>query len=115
MTLMSTSDYVTLHARVTPGTVGLIGRRELRAMKPTACLINTARAALVDEQALIDALNGGWISGAGLDVYHREPVEPDHPLLSMDPDRVMLSAHIAGITREVEGHHCRLLTGMIIQ
>jgi len=113
--MLSSSDYITLHARVTPSTNGLIGRRELKAMKPTACLINTARAALVDEQALVDALNEGWIRAAGLDVYHREPLEPDHPLLSMGRDKVLLSAHLAGSTHEVERHHCRLLNTGIIQ
>jgi D-3-phosphoglycerate dehydrogenase len=115
MDLMSNSDYVTLHVRVTPSTRGMIGQRELKAMKPSACLINTARAALVDEQALIDALQEGWIRGVGLDVYHREPVEADHPLLSIDPDCVLLSAHLAGSTYEVEEHHCRLLNAGIIQ
>ena len=113
--LMASADYVSLHVRVTPTSRDMIGRREFKAMKPTACLINTARAALVDEQALIEALSEGWIRGAGLDVYHREPLEPDHPLLSIDRDRVILSAHLAGSTHEVEGHHCRLVNDSVIQ
>ena len=113
--LMASADYVSLHVRVTPTSRGMIGRREFKAMKPTACLINTARAALVDELALIEALSEGWIRGAGLDVYHREPLEPDHPLLSIDRDRVILSAHLAGSTHEVEGHHCRLVNASVIQ
>lgn len=115
LTLMSSSDYVTLHARLTPGSVGIIGRRELKAMKPTACLINTARAALVDEEALIEALRKGWIRTAGLDVHHQEPLPLDHPTLSMDPDRVILSPHLAGSTREVNTHHSRLLTDTLIR
>jgi len=113
--LMSRADYVTLHARLDTSSMKLIGRSELRAMKPSACLINTARAALVDEQALIDALNGGWIRAAGLDVYHREPLEPDHPLLKIDRNKLLLSPHLGGSTVEVELHHCEILNSAILQ
>ncbi len=113
-TLMANSDYITLHARITPASIGIIGRNELRLMKPTACLINTARAALVDEEALLEALSDGWFRMAGLDVHHQEPLPLDHPLFAIDPNRVILSPHLAGSTREVENHHSRLLTETII-
>jgi D-3-phosphoglycerate dehydrogenase / 2-oxoglutarate reductase len=82
--LLATSDYVTLHAPATPATAGLIGEAELRAMKPTAYLINTSRGALVDESALERALDEGWIAGAALDVLAQEPARPGHPLLAHD-------------------------------
>lgn len=113
--LVAESDYVTLHARVNESTVGLIGERELRAMKPTACLVNTARAALVEEAALIHALQNGWIRGAALDVFHREPLSRDDALLVIDRDRLVLSPHLAGSTFEVESHHSRLLAADILR
>jgi D-3-phosphoglycerate dehydrogenase len=82
--LLAESDYVSIHAPASPETAGLIGERELRAMKPTAFLVNTSRGALVDEAALVRALEEGWIAGAALDVLSREPPPPDHPLLALD-------------------------------
>jgi D-3-phosphoglycerate dehydrogenase len=82
--LLSESDYVSLHAPATPETQGLIGEAELRAMKPTAYLINTSRGALIDEEALERALEEGWIAGAAIDVLVQEPARPDHPLLRLD-------------------------------
>jgi D-3-phosphoglycerate dehydrogenase len=82
--LLATSDYVSLHAPATPETAGLIGEAELRAMKPTASLINTSRGALVDEDALLRALQEGWIAGAALDVLATEPARAGHPLLALD-------------------------------
>ena len=67
-------------------------------MKPTAYLINTARAGLVDEEALIHALKQGTIAGAGLDVFRHEPLPPDHPLVKLD--NVTLTSHLAGTTTE---------------
>jgi len=82
--VLTESDYISLHAPATPATAGLIGERELRSMKPTAFLINTSRGALVDEEALVRALEEGWIAGAALDVLRREPPAADHPLLALD-------------------------------
>jgi D-3-phosphoglycerate dehydrogenase len=82
--LLAESDYVSLHAPATPETTGLIGEQELRAMQPTAYLVNTSRGALVDEDALVRALREGWIAGAALDVLREEPPPADHPLLAFD-------------------------------
>jgi lactate dehydrogenase-like 2-hydroxyacid dehydrogenase len=80
--LLERSDFVSLHAPLTPGTRGLIGERELGLMKPTAVLVNTARGGLVDTGALERALREGEIAAAGLDVTDPEPLPADHPLLT---------------------------------
>jgi D-3-phosphoglycerate dehydrogenase len=92
------ADVVTLHCPKTPETVGLIGEAQLRAMKPTAYLINTARGGIVDEAALHAALTSGVIAGAGIDVFAQEPPPADHPLLKLD--NVIAAPHVAGVTRE---------------
>jgi glyoxylate reductase len=81
--LLEASDFVSLHAPLTPETRHMIGETQLRRMKPTAVLVNTARGPLVDEAALERALREGWIWAAGLDVFEREPVPTDHPLLRL--------------------------------
>jgi len=89
--LLRNSDYVSLHAALTPQTHHLLGMEEFKKMKPTAYLINTARGGLVDEQALCEALSKGYIAGAGLDVLETESVSPDHPLLRFD--NVIVTPH----------------------
>jgi glyoxylate reductase len=91
-TLLRESDFVSLHVPLTDATRSMIGESELRAMKPTACLINTARGGVVDQSALVRALREGWIAGAGLDVAAVEPIPDDDPLLSAP--NVVLLPHI---------------------
>lgn len=97
--ILREADVVSLHVRLEPETRGLLGRKELALMKPTAILINTGRGALVDRDALLDALRERKIQGAGLDVFHEEPLKPDDPLLALP--NVVLTPHIAGQTPEV--------------
>lgn len=82
-TLLAKSDFVSLHTPLTPETRHLINREALRKMKHTAILINTARGPIVDQEALYDALTDGTIAYAALDVTDPEPMQPDHPLLSL--------------------------------
>jgi D-3-phosphoglycerate dehydrogenase len=81
--LLAQSDYVSVHTPLLPGTRHLIGAAQLARMKPTAFLINTARGAVVDEKALIEALRAGRIAGAGLDVFETEPLADDSPLRTL--------------------------------
>jgi len=92
--LMAQADFVSLHARLTEQNQHLINAEKLALMKPTAYLINTSRAGLIDEAALVDALKAGKIAGAALDVYEHEPPQPDDPLLALD--NVTLTPHMAG-------------------
>jgi len=97
--ILKEADVVTLHLRLVPETRGFLGRRELALMKRTALLVNTARGALVEREALLDALAQGKIAGAALDVFHDEPLKSGDPLLGRD--NVVLSPHNAGQTAEV--------------
>lgn len=92
------ADFVTVHIPMTPQTKGLIGARELALMPKGARVINTARGGIVDETALIAALQSGHIRGAALDVFEKEPPAADNPLLKLD--NVILSPHSAGLTVE---------------
>jgi D-3-phosphoglycerate dehydrogenase len=92
------ADAVSLHLPLGPATRGIVGREQLRAMRPHAVLVNTARGGLVDEAALAEALREGWIKAAGLDVFESEPPPPDHPLLGLE--NCLLSPHVAGTTAE---------------
>jgi len=97
--VLARSDFVSLHIRLTPETRSFIGRREFSLMKPGAILVNTGRGPLVDRDALLAALRAGGIAGAGLDVFHDEPVKPDDSLLGCA--NTVLSPHNAGQTPEV--------------
>ena len=94
-TLLATADVVSLHCPLNAETRGMIGEAELRAMKRDALLINTARGGLVDEHALVRALNEGWIAGAGFDVLSQEPPRDGNPLLELDLPNFILMPHVA--------------------
>ncbi len=96
--LLAVSDYVSIHVPVTKDTVGLINEPRLRMMKPTAYLVNTARGAIVDEAALVKALKEKWIAGAALDVYQKEPIGQDHPLLGLR--NTVLAPHLASASKQ---------------
>ena len=97
--ILATADVVSLHVRLAPETRGFLGKKELALMRPTAILVNTGRGALVDRDALLAALREGRIMGAGLDVFHQEPLAADDPILSLP--NVVCSPHNAGQTPEV--------------
>jgi D-3-phosphoglycerate dehydrogenase len=92
--LLHRSDFVSLHLPLSERTHHLIGESELRAMRSSAFLLNTARGGLVDERALVRALREGWIAGAGLDVFETEPPDPSNPLLTLP--NVVHTPHSAG-------------------
>jgi phosphoglycerate dehydrogenase-like enzyme len=94
--LLERSDFVSLHVPLNPGTRGLIGEPELRAMKPSAYLVNTARGPIVDQAALGSALREGWIAGAALDVTEPEPLPPDDPLL--ETPNLIVIPHLGSAT-----------------
>ncbi|GGZ29270.1 2-hydroxyacid dehydrogenase [Streptomyces inusitatus] len=95
--LLESSDFVSVHLVLGPRTRGLIGEAELRRMRPTAYLVNTSRAAIVDQDALLRALREGWIAGAGADVFETEPLAPADPLRSA-PNFLGLP-HLGYVTR----------------
>ena len=96
--LLESADVLSLHLVLAPTTIDILSAVDLAAMKPSAILINTSRAELVNEQALIEALQRGVISGAGLDVFWQEPLPTAHPLLSLD--NVVLTPHLGYATDE---------------
>jgi D-3-phosphoglycerate dehydrogenase len=96
--LLARADFVQLNCPLTPETEGLIGREQFARMKPSAFFVTTARGPVHDEAALYDALVSGTIAGAGIDVFHDEPPDPAHPLLTLE--NVVASPHTAGITVE---------------
>lgn len=94
--LLAEADIITLHVPRTSATRGLIGRRELAVMRPGAIVVNTSRGEVIDEAALLDALQGHRLGGAGLDVFSQEPLPVGHPLTQID--NVVLSGHAASFT-----------------
>jgi D-3-phosphoglycerate dehydrogenase len=111
-TVLARSDVVSLHLLLNDETRGMITREKIAKMKPGVILVNTARAAVVDEAAMIDALKSGHIRHAGLDVFNIEPLPGDHPLTKLP--NVTLSAHSAFRTPEASENlieaarvHCR--------
>jgi D-3-phosphoglycerate dehydrogenase len=119
-TLLRESDFVSVHARLGPETAGLLGAAELAQMKPSAYVINTARAGLIDETALVEALRAGRLAGAALDVFWKEPLEPSHPLLAFAGEQVteapklLLTPHLAGPTVEIPEHHSQMVVDDVL-
>lgn len=110
--LLAQSDFVSIHCPLSSATRGLIGKPELELMKEEAYLINTARGPIVDERALIRALQSGQIAGAALDVFEQEPISPDNPLLQMD--NVLLAPHAIGWSDELMlGNGTECCTGIL--
>ena len=96
--LFRQSDVITIHTKLSPRTTGIVGVREIGLMKPDAFLVNTSRGPIIDEAALIAALQEGRIGGAGIDVYAMEPLPADHPLRTTP--RTILTPHIGYVTEE---------------
>lgn len=99
-TLVRRSDVLSVHTPLNDSTRGIIGAEQLKAMKPTARVINVARGGIIDEQALADALRDGVIAGAAVDVFTKEPPPEDHPLLSAP--RLLLTPHLGASTHEAQ-------------
>jgi phosphoglycerate dehydrogenase-like enzyme len=106
--LLGASDYVVLAVPLTPETERMIGEHELLAMRPTAYLVNVSRGRVIDEQALIRALQSGWIAGAGLDVTVEEPLPKDSPLWDMP--NVILTPHMSGLTDQYSARLTAIFT-----
>jgi D-3-phosphoglycerate dehydrogenase len=105
--LLAEADVVSMHAAVTPDTVGLMSADRFAAMKSGAVYVNAARAALHDLDALVAALRSGQVGAAGLDHFEGETLATDHPLASLP--NVVLTPHIGGATYDTEANHTRLL------
>ena len=110
--LLEESDYVSLHVPLTPETYHMIGEEQLRKMKSTAFLINTARGKVVDQKALYKALKEGWIAGAGLDVFEQEPIPPDDPLLQLE--NVVFAPHAASASYETRSKMAEMVADNLI-
>ena len=96
--LIASSDILVLACPLTPQTRGLLDRRRIASMRPGSLVINVARGAVIDDDALIEALHSGRIGGAALDVFQTQPLPPDHPYFGFD--NVLITPHMAGITQE---------------
>lgn len=111
--LLATSEVVSIHAPLNEATQSLITKQELQAMRPTAYLLNSGRGGIIQEEDLLVALREGWIAGAALDVFAREPLAEDHPFLQIEPlyrHKLLLTPHIAWASEEAR---IALLDGII--
>jgi D-3-phosphoglycerate dehydrogenase len=111
--LLAEADVVSMHAKVTPETAGLIDRKAIRRMKPGTVYLNTARAALHDVDALTEALVDGHLAGAGLDHFEGESLDPSHPLARLP--NVVLTPHIGGATYDTEANHTTMIADDIVR
>lgn len=96
--LLRTADVISVHAKLTDDSRGLIGKSQFDLMKPNTLLVNVARGPIIDTEALVDALNSGHLGGAAIDVFDQEPIPADHPLLGCE--QVVLTPHCADMTPE---------------
>lgn len=110
--VLRSSDFISIHARLTEENHHMIGEREFSLMKPTAYFINTARAGLVDEHALYKALTSGQLAGAAIDVFEQEPPGKDHPLVTLD--NITITPHMAGGSIDAFINSPRKLAGDMI-
>lgn len=104
--LMKESDFITCHMKVTPETTGIINKERIALMKPTAYFINASRGAILEEEALIEALREKRIAGAAFDVYASEPIAINHPYVA-ELDNVVITPHIAGATDDALVNHTK--------
>ena len=104
--VMEESDFITCHMKITEQTKGCISREMISYMKPTAYFINASRGAILDEEALVDALREKRIAGAAFDVYASEPLASNHPYVT-ELDNVVITPHIAGATDDVLVNHTK--------
>ena len=111
--VLKEADFLSLHCPTNDSTRGLVDAKRLSLMKPSAYLINTADAALVDEAALASFLKAGRLAGAGLDVFPSHPIAPDNPLLGLDS--VVLTPHVGGATEETIARHSAMVTSDILR
>ncbi len=110
--LLQEADIVTIHVPLTKETYHLINEERLKKMKRSALLINTARGAVIDTEALVKALREGWIAGAALDVFEQEPMDPNHPLMAFK--NVVLAPHIGSATYETRHAMAELVAENLI-
>ncbi len=111
--LLQASDIVSLHCPESDDTQGIIGQREFSLMKPTSFFINTARASITDERALLAALKARRIQGAALDVFEQEPLQSDNPFLELD--NVLATPHLGGAARDVVRHQSLMISSDIVR
>jgi D-3-phosphoglycerate dehydrogenase len=111
-TLLRQADFISVHANATDETWGMLGERELNLMKPSAYLISISRAAVIDQAALIKALQEKRIAGAALDVFWFEPLPKNHPLLTLE--NVTLTPHLAGATHDVKERHSQMIVDDVL-
>jgi D-3-phosphoglycerate dehydrogenase len=110
--LLARADFVSVNCPLTEETRGMIGARQFALMRPTAIFITTSRGFIHDEEALTEALENKKLAGAGLDVWAKEPPPTDHPLLQFD--NVLVSPHMAGVTREARANMGRIAAEQLI-
>lgn len=110
--LFRESDFISLHCNVNSETKSILNHRAFSQMKPSVYIINTARASVIDQEALVNALSEKKIAGAALDVFWYEPLPSNHPLLKME--NVTLTPHLAGSTHEVPERHSRMIVDDVI-